>query len=53
MSIPPVNTKIVRCELLAGLVCEVDRTRVKLFTIGLVRMGSNPLPALFDHASTQ
>ena len=51
--IPPVNAKIVRCALQAELVCGVNRAEVKLFTFGLIQMGIDPLPSLFDYASPQ
>lgn len=43
MGIPPVNAKIVRCELQAGLVFGVNHVLVKLFILGLVGTGIAPL----------
>ena len=51
MGIPPVNAKIVRCELQAGLVFGVNRVLVKLFILGLVGTGIAPLSDRLDHAS--
>jgi hypothetical protein len=52
MGIPPVNAKIVRCDLQAELVSGVNYAQVKLFTRGLVQTGIDSLSSLFDHASS-